>query len=473
VRRLTLGDLFQGFGGGSPTGLDIPIHPVIDSRKSSDGSVFFAFKGEHVDGHDYVADAFDKGAIATVVDREVPVSVRCVDLTKGADISRIIKPPVIIRVPDVLLALQKAAAMWRQVIAPRVIGVTGSVGKTTTKEIVAKVLERRYKVLKSVGSQNNEIGLPLTILSLDNTIKYLVVEMGMYVRGDIRSLCLIAQPDVGIITNVEPVHAERAGSLDEIALGKRELIEDLPAGPDGVAILNYDDERVREMRTHTKASVLTYGVSPEADLWADDVQGLGLDGIRLRLHYQDDTVYVKVPLLGRHSAHTVLRAAAAGLVEGLDWQDIVEGLRTPGAQLRLVAVRGPDDTLILDDTYNSSPPSALAALNLLNDLPGRKVAVLGDMLELGDYAEDGHLKVGCRAADVVSDLIAVGSLGSIIARGALMCGLAEDQIHYAADSSAATEVLMEVLQPKDVVLVKGSRGMKMETIVAAVSEEPV
>jgi UDP-N-acetylmuramoyl-tripeptide--D-alanyl-D-alanine ligase len=237
--------------------------------------------------------------------------------------------------------------------------------------------------------------------------------------------------------------------------------------------LNYDDERVRKMRPHTKASVLTYGISPEADLWADEVEGLGLDGIRLRLHYRNDTVYIKVPLLGRHSAHTVLRAAAAGLVEGLDWQDIVEGLRTPGAQLRLVAVRGPDDTLILDDTYNSSPPSALAALNLLNDLPGRKVAVLGDMLELGDYAEDGHLKVGCRAADVVSELIAVGSLGSTIAQGAMMCGLAESQIHYATDSEVATNVLLKVLQPKDVVLVKGSRGMKMETIVTAVSEEPV
>ena len=184
-------------------------------------------------------------------------------------------------------------------------------------------------------------------------------------------------------------------------------------------------------------------------------------------------MYVKVPLLGRHSAHTVLRAAAAGLVEGMDWQEIVEGLRTPGPQLRLVTVRGPDDALILDDTYNSSPPSALAALNLLSDLPGRKVGVLGDMLELGDYEEDGHLKVGCRAAGVVSELIVVGTLGKIIAQGATMCGLSKDHVHYATDSETATKVLLEVLQPKDVVLVKGSRGVKMETIVAAVSREPV
>jgi UDP-N-acetylmuramoyl-tripeptide--D-alanyl-D-alanine ligase len=313
----------------------------------------------------------------------------------------------------------------------------------------------------------------LTILSLDSSIDYLVVEMGMYVRGDIRSLSQIARPDVGIVTNVEPVHAERAGNLEEIALGKRELVEDLPEAPQGVAILNYDDQRVREMRTFTPARVFSYGLSPEADLWADGIESLGLDGICLRLHYRGEIISTKVPLLGRHSAHTVLRAAAAGLVEGLDWQEIIEGLRMPGSQLRLVTVRGPDDALILDDTYNSSPPSALAALNLLNELPGRKIAVLGDMLELGDYEEDGHLKVGCRTAGVVSELIAVGSLGNIIARGASLCGLAKDRIHHATDSDSAVAVLLGILQPKDVVLVKGSRGMKMETIVAAVTKEPM
>ena len=472
MKKLTLGDLIQGMGGVCPEGMSVPILPIIDSRKACEGAVFFAFKGENVDGHDFVKDAFDKGAVAAVVEREVPISTPCLDLSNETKLNQAAVPPIIIRVPDVLAALQKAAAWWRNELNPRVIGITGSVGKTTTKEVVAKVLERRYKVLRSMGSQNNEIGLPLTILSLDSSFDHLVVEMGMYVRGDIQSLVRIAHPDVGIITNVEPVHAERAGSLDEIALGKQELIEDLPAAPEGVAILNYDDDRVRMMRSHTEACVFTYGFSPDADLWTDEVEGLGLDGIRLRLHYRDDVIYVKVPLLGRHSAHTVLRAAAAGLVEGMDWQEIVEGLRMPGPQLRLVTVRGPGDALILDDTYNSSPPSALAALNLLNDLPGRKVAVLGDMLELGDYEEDGHLKVGCRAADVVAELIAVGSLGNIIAQGATMCGLSKDRIHYAVDSTKATEVLLQILQPKDVVLVKGSRGVKMETIVAAVAKEP-
>jgi UDP-N-acetylmuramoyl-tripeptide--D-alanyl-D-alanine ligase len=472
-RELTLADLLLGIAGMHPPGMDVPVQPVIDSRQATEGVVFFAFKGERVDGHDYVQDALEKGAVAAVVEREVTTGLPCLDLTQEFIPTRSISPPVIIRVPDVMQAMQKAAAYWRQVIGPRVIGITGSVGKTTTKEVVAAVLEQRYSVLRSVGSHNNEIGLPLTILSLDSSIDYLVVEMGMYVRGDIRSLSQIARPDVGIVTNVEPVHAERAGSLEEIALSKRELVEDLPKAPQGVAILNFDDRRVREMQTFTPARVFSYGLSPEADLWADDIESFGLDGIRLRLHYQGGIIKAKIPLLGRHSAHTVLRAAAAGLVEGLTWQEIIEGLRMPGSQLRLVTVRGPDDALILDDTYNSSPPSALAALNLLCELPGRKVAVVGDMLELGDYEEDGHLRVGCRTAAVVSELIAVGSLGKMIARGASLCGLAKDRIHYAIDSDNAVDVLLGILQPKDVVLVKGSRGMKMETIVTAVTKEPM
>ncbi|TFG73113.1 MAG: UDP-N-acetylmuramoyl-tripeptide--D-alanyl-D-alanine ligase [Anaerolineales bacterium] len=471
MKSLTLGDLIEGMTGWHPEGTRMPVYPVIDSRKAAEGAVFFAFQGEHVDGHDYVEDALARGAIAAVVDRELHISVPILDLAKEPRPLEIVLP-VVIRVPDVLQTLQKAATWWRQVLNPRVIGVTGSVGKTTTKEVVAKVLESRYQVRKSIGSQNNEIGLPLTVLSLDSTCERLVLELGMYVRGDIHRLDQIARPDVGIITNVEPVHAERAGSLDEIALGKRELIEDLPAAPKGTAILNYDDQRVRSMGPFTNAQLFTYGLAPEADLWADEVQGLGLNGIQLCLHYHDEAIKVTAPLLGYHNVYTVLRAAAAGLVEGLNWQEIIKGLNSPGPQLRLVTVRGPDDTLILDDTYNSSPPSALAALDLLYDLPGRKVAVLGDMLELGAYEEEGHLKVGCRAADVVSELITVGSLGEIIARGAEMCGLSRNHIHTAVDSSTAVDVLLAVLHPQDVVLVKGSRGMKMETIVAAVSEEP-
>lgn len=469
TKELTLAYLIEGISGWHPQDLEMPVRPILDSRKAEKDSVFFAFKGEQVDGHDYVADAFARGALAAVIERDINVEASVLVVGEGTRETPLCAP-LLIRVPDVLQALQDAGRFWRQQIDPRVIGVTGSVGKTTTKEVITRVLANRYNVLRSTGSYNNEIGLPLTLLHLTGDHERVVLELGMYVRGDIRFLAEMARPHVGIVTNVEPVHLEHAGTIENIALGKRELVEALPPAPEGVAILNYDDLRVRAMAEHTHARVFFYGFSPQADLWADDVQSLGLDGIRVHLHYGKDQVYLKVPLLGRHSAHTVLRAAATGLVEGLNWQEIVEGLRAPGTQLRLVAVPGPQGSMILDDTYNSSPASALAALNLLDDMEGRKIAVLGDMLELGDYEEAGHLKVGCRATDVVAELVTVGERARHIARGAKLCGLSQANIHETKDCPAAVEVLREVLQPRDIILVKGSRGMKMEQIVAALVE---
>ncbi len=458
----------------------MPVHPILDSRtaeskredsrREDSRPVFFAFKGENVDGHDYVADAFKRGAIAAVIERDVDVAADMLDVARGVP-TQALTTPLLIRVRNTLDALQNAARFWRQQLTPRVIGITGSVGKTTTKEVVTRVLASRYRVQRSSGSYNNEIGLPLTLLQLTDEDAYAVLEMGMYVRGDIQLLAEIARPHVGIITSVEPVHLERAGSMENIMLAKRELVESLPPAPEGVAILNYDDRRVRSMAEHTPARIFFYGLSPQADLWADEVETQGLEGIRLRLHYAGEQLYVKVPLLGRHSAHTVLRAAAAGLVEGLDWQDIVAGLHAPGPQLRLVTVQGLQDSLILDDTYNSSPASALAALNLLRTIEGRKIAVLGDMLELGDYEEAGHLKVGCRTANIVAELITVGERARYIAQGAELCGLPRNRIHETPDCETAITVLRKILQPQDIILVKGSRAMKMEQIVMAISKE--
>ena len=489
MKQLTLADLIEGVGSWHPAGLKMPVHPILDSRtaepkrdssrreesrREESRAVFFAFKGENVDGHDYVGDAFKRGAVAAVIERDVDVeacgAADVLDLAQATP-TKPLATPLLIRVPDTLDALQNAARFWRQKLNPRVIGITGSVGKTTTKEVVTKVLASRYHVQRNTGSYNNEIGLPLTLLQLTSEDTYVVLEMGMYVRGDICLLAEIAHPHVGIVTNVEPVHLERAGSIENIALGKRELVESLPPAPEGIAILNYDDRRVRMMAEHTQAQVFFYGLSSEAGLWADEVETQGLEGIRLRLHYAGEQLYIKVPLLGRHSAHTVLRAAAAGLVEGLDWQEIVEGLRAPGAQLRLVAGQGIKDSLILDDTYNSSPASALAALNLLKTMEGRKIAVLGDMLELGDYEEAGHLKVGCRTANIVAELITVGERAHYIAQGAELCGLPRNRVHEMPDCEAAVAMLRELLQPQDVILVKGSRAMKMEQIVMAISKE--
>jgi UDP-N-acetylmuramoyl-tripeptide--D-alanyl-D-alanine ligase len=292
-----------------------------------------------------------------------------------------------------------------------------------------------------------------------------VLEMGFYVPGEIALLCDLALPQVGVITNVGTVHAERAGSQEAIARGKSELVESLPA--DGVAILNYDDPWVREMASKTRAQVFFYGLDPNADLWADEVTGLGLEGIRFRLHYGNEILHVRVPLIGRHSVHTALRAAAVGLVEGLTWEEIILGLRSGHSQLRLVAVRTENGALLLDDTYNASPESTLAALNLLDELDGRKIAVLGDMLELGPYEVRGHEMVGVRAAEVVDELVTVGELGRIIAVSARKSGLPEGAITLLATTQEAIQHLEPHLQKEDVVLVKGSRGMRMDRIVAA------
>jgi UDP-N-acetylmuramoyl-tripeptide--D-alanyl-D-alanine ligase len=479
VRSLTLADVLEGLGasiraGERPDAVEQRITTaIVDSREARPGALLFAFEGEQADGHDYVADAFSRGAVAAVVQRSVAgVDAVTLDFTSSAEagprLSGGVELPLVLRVDQSLAALQRLATFWRRSqTGLRVVGITGSVGKTTTKELVAAVLARRYATIKSEASYNNEIGLPLTLLHLTSEHERAVLEMGMYDVGEIADLARMGQPQVGVVTIVRPVHLERAGSFERILEAKTELVEALPAGPEGVAILNYDDENVRNMAASTEADVFTYGLSPEADLWADQIESLGLNGIHFRLHREGETLYVKVPLLGRHSVHTTLRAAAVGLVEGLTWQEILEGLRgvEPSDQLRLVAVRGPAGATILDDTYNASPASTIAALNLLDELEGRKIAVLGDMLELGNYEHEGHGKVGMRALEVADVLVTVGSLARIIGETARRWGMATDAVHMVEDNEEAVRLLKDMVRGDDVILVKGSRALKMEEIV--------
>jgi UDP-N-acetylmuramoyl-tripeptide--D-alanyl-D-alanine ligase len=294
--------------------------------------------------------------------------------------------------------------------------------------------------------------------------------MGFYVPGEIAFLCDIAQPQVGVVTNIGTVHAERAGSQEAIAQGKTELVQALP--DDGVAILNFDDPWVRKMEEKTRAQVFFYGLSSEADLWADNVEGQGLEGIRFRLHYQRETLYVRVPLIGRHSVHTALRAAAVGLVEGLTWQEIFDGLNQGHTQLRLVAVRSKTGALILDDTYNASPESMLAALNLLDELDGRKIAVLGDMLELGQYERQGHEMVGLRAAQVADTLLTLGTRGHMIAEAARRSGMKKSAVLEFEELDQIIDWLNQNLAKNDSVLIKGSHGLHMDRIVNALEVRP-
>ena len=467
---ITLGVVLEVLTGKTSRWADQIIADVgIDSRTLIPGSMFVAMQGETADGHDYVSDAFEKGASFALIDRAVDPQLRVIDCRPGSDLDldQEVEVPFCLLVEDTLEALQRVAGEWRKRLDLRVIAITGSVGKSTTKELTTTVLKQRYRTLKNSGNLNNEIGLPMTLWRLSSGHQRAVLEMGFYVPGEIEFLCELAQPVVGVLTTIGTVHAERAGSQDEIARGKSELVQALPAGPEGVAILNYDDERVRAMADLTQARIFYYGLSPNADLWADEVEGLGLDGIKFRLNYKGESIYLKVPLIGRHSVHTVLRAAAVGLVEGMTWEEIGRGLRSEHTQLRLVVVRSSSGALILDDTYNASPKSMLADLNLLEEMDGRKIAVLGDMLELGRYEHQGHMKVGIRAAEVADVLVTVGERANIIARAAAENRLKQERIHSFAESTDVIPFLNEFLQENDVVLVKGSRGMRMDKIVAA------
>jgi UDP-N-acetylmuramoyl-tripeptide--D-alanyl-D-alanine ligase len=465
---LTLADAIEALTNTRPPLAETVItEAAIDSRQVIPGSLFVALPGKRVDGHDYVADAFQRGASLALIQHDIPGSFRTVRLAQGQalDMHTDLDLPFCLLVENTLTALQQIAHFWRRKLDLRVIGITGSVGKSTTKEVIAEVLDQRYRTLKSPGNMNNEIGLPLTILRLSQGYERAVLEMGFYVPGEIAFLCDIALPEIGVVTNIGTVHAERAGSQEDIFRGKSELVQALPA--DGVAVLNLDDPWVCKMAELTRASVFYYGLDPAADLWADQVEGLGLEGIRFRLHYQHETLHVSVPMIGQHSVHTALRAAAVGLLDELTWQEILDGLRQGHAQLRLTAVRTESGALLLDDTYNASPESMLAALNLLAELEGRKVAVLGDMLELGQYEEQGHEMVGVRAAEVADTLVTVGPRGHIIATAARRAGLGSRKITEFENHEEAIAHLRKSLTKEDVVLVKGSHDIRMDRIIAA------
>jgi UDP-N-acetylmuramoyl-tripeptide--D-alanyl-D-alanine ligase len=474
---LTLNHVLEALTG-APIDLSrlVITEAAVDSRQVIPGSMFVALPGERADGHNYVEEAFKQGASIALVQRDMPAGLFTLDLTRAPLITETTLPtavragqPFCIKVADTLAALQAIAAFWRAKLDLRVIGVTGSVGKSTTKELIFDVLSQRYRTLKNPGNQNNEIGLPLAILRLGYGYQRAVLEMGFYVPGEISQLCAIARPQVGVITNIGTVHAERAGSQEVIAAGKSELVQALPA--DGAAILNYDDPLVRPMAEKTSARVLYYGLDPSAHLWADNVESFGLEGIRFRLHYKREIISLRVPMIGRHSVHTALRAASVGLVEGLSWGEIIHGMQSSQTQLRLVVVRSESGALLIDDSYNAAPESMLSSLNLLDEMQGRKIAVLGDMRELGQYEHAGHELVGVRAAEVADYLLAVGELSKIALDAARKSGLSSARCAWVSDAPQAVEHLKPMLREGDVVLIKGSHGLRMDRIVSALEVE--
>jgi UDP-N-acetylmuramoyl-tripeptide--D-alanyl-D-alanine ligase len=423
---------------------------AVDSRLVTPGTLFVALPGERTDGHDHLAEAVSRGAAALLVTRPPADPSALGDVT-------------IVRVADGVAALGAVAAGWRRRFDPLVVGITGSIAKTSTKEAAAAVLGADRPTLRTEGNRNNEIGLPLTLLRLAPEHRAAVLEMGMYTGGEIADLAAMARPSIGVVTAVQPVHLSRIGSLEAVERAKGELLEALPG--DGVAILNADDPIVDRMDRRTAARSLRYGFSPAADVVADQVVSLGPDGMRFRLHTPVGQRDVAISALGRLSVHNAAAGAAVGVAAGVALDTIVAGLAagwSAAHRVTLVRLRG---ATVIDDSYNASPASMRAALEVLAGLPGRRVAVLGTMLELGDDHETGHEAVGEAAAEVAELLIVVGTDARGIAAGAEAAGLAPDRILPVPDADAALDALRPRLRDGDAVLVKASRGIALDRVV--------
>jgi UDP-N-acetylmuramoyl-tripeptide--D-alanyl-D-alanine ligase len=436
-------------------------HGAVDSRLVVPGSLFVALPGERTDGHRFLADAVRAGATALLVGREPAGDEPALDSL--GDVTAVL-------VADPLRALQRVAAAWRLRFTPLVVGVTGSIAKTSTKEAVAAVLAGRFTTLRSEGNRNNEVGLPLTVLDLGPEHTAAVLEMGMYAGGEIRDLAAIARPSIGVVTAVQPVHLSRLGSIEAIENAKAELVEALPSAADGgVAVLNADDERVRRMAGRTRAAVTTYGFSADADVRASGVESRGFEGMTFRLVTPAGQREVDIPGLGRLAVHNALAGAAAGLAAGMSLDEIVPGLASGGAAPHRSVVHRAGGVTIVDDAYNASPGSVRAALELLDGLPGRHLAVLGEMRELGEASDPGHREAGEAAGRVLAELVVVdgapGGAARGILEGALAAGLAPDRVTAVPDADAAVAAVLARLAPGDVVLVKASRGVELERAV--------
>ena len=418
---------------------------AFDSRLIEGGECFFALRDQR-DGHDFVADAFARGARAAVVERIVAAP-------DGA---------IQIEVASALRALRRTAESIRDDHPIPAVAITGSVGKTTTKEAAAAALGARYRVLRTLASHNNEIGVPLTFLRQDPGHEVAVIELGFYVPGEIADLSLLVRQRIGIVTTIPdiPVHFARTPDVDAIVAGKGELIEALP--PDGVAILNADDRRVRGMASRTRARVVLYGESADAEVRATNVRDLGLEGIRFTAEAGGARSEARLPLPGRHLLTSALAALAAAMALDVPLDEAAVGLETLERPAHRMSVRRAADVTVIDDSYNASPAAVHAALAVLRSVRGRRVAVLGDMLELGTLSLGAHEAVGVDAAKSADALVAVGELAAAIAASAQRPGLAE--VHRAADGGEALVRLRQLLRPGDTVLVKGSRALALDKL---------
>lgn len=431
----------------------------IDSRKVEPGDLFFAIVGERSDGHDFVADTLAKGAGGAVCEHLVSIGEAYAEAESSGF--------GILMAESTVRALRDLAGHYRNELPGTFIGVTGSVGKTSTKDFVVAVLSKGFPTYGNPGNLNSHIGLPLALLAIDSPYRYTVLEMAMRKRGEIEDLCLLSKPEIGILTDISVSHIGVLGSIDEIALSKAELLEALP--PHGLAVMCGDNEHVREVSTKAKCKKLFYGFGAENDVRAAGVEPLGAEGSKFVAIYKGDKMPMRVCVPGVHQVQNSLAAVALGLELGVAPGAIREGLESAVMSPMRLDVKKHGGLTVLNDAYNASPKSMQAALDLLEATPGkRKVAVLGDMLELGSYGPSAHREVGEYAAKKADLLVAVGELAKEIASGWDETGTSKSSSWF-LDKASAEEHLRRVLRDGDACLVKASRGMGFESIVAFLS----
>ncbi|MDQ2086881.1 UDP-N-acetylmuramoyl-tripeptide--D-alanyl-D-alanine ligase [Herbivorax sp. ANBcel31] len=421
-----------------------------DSRNIKEGDLFVPLKGDRFDGHDYVEQSLKKGAFGALVQKDLK-------LDSGK---------VLIKVDDTLKALRLIAAFYRLKFNIPFIGITGSVGKTSTKEMVSGVLGKGFNVLKNKGNFNNEIGVPLTVFRLNSSHEAAVIEMGMSGLGEISRLTSIVKPDIAIITNVGVCHIEKLGSKKNILRAKMEILDGLNSK--GLVILNGDDKLLFGLKGLLKFKTVFYGFEDGLEYQAYNVKSLGEKGSVFEIEINKKEYEVKVPVPGLHNIYNALASIAAGIELGISEEDIVKGIEEFSSTKMRLDIIDNDGVKIVNDAYNASPESVEAALTVLKDISSnnRTIAVLGDMYELGEISYDAHIHIGKFAAKLeINYIIAVGNNAENIYSGAILAGADSNKVLKFKDNNEAARFLKSFVKKGDVVLVKGSRGMKMEEIV--------
>jgi UDP-N-acetylmuramoyl-tripeptide--D-alanyl-D-alanine ligase len=457
LAKLCEGTLIRG----NPDG---PVSRIsTDTRALGQGDCFIALQGPRFDGHEFLSDAACRGASAAVVSNP----------THAMNSPSVL---ALLQVRDTLTALHTLAVNYRRLMPPatRVIGITGSCGKTTTKEMLAAVLSQRFNVHKTEGNKNNHIGLPLNLLRLEPNHDFGVFELGTNHPGEIRALAELAQPDIGVITNIGLAHVEFLGDEAGVMREKAALIEALPRNGDGLAVLNADSPWCHDLRARTNATVVTVGIENFADVRASDIKINGDVKFRLNIAKKREDTIVRLRTLGRHQIYNALQAAAVGYMQGLDLDEIRNGLESvtlPGMRMEQI-VR--DGVRYVNDCYNANVPSTQAALRMLRETPctGRRIAVLGDMLELGAHSASAHREIGVQAAECdFALLITVGTESLATAESAVAAGMESHKVLSVSDATEAALALRSLVREGDLVLVKGSRRIGLEKILAQSGSE--